>query len=212
MYILGFLVAIAVGLLLKKTIFKGNMALFVMELPPYRMPMPRLVLKNTWDKCKGFLVKAGTVIFSMSIVIWLLQNFSPSFHMVNDSSQSIFGIIGAAIAPIFAPLGFGTWQASVSLLSGLVAKEAVVSSLGVLYGAGGDSLSAVISSVFTPLSAYSYMVFCLLYVPCVSAFATIKREMGSLKWALVSAAMQIGVAYLVSLLIYQAGSLMGRIF
>jgi len=212
MYILGFLVAIAVGLLLKKTIFKGNMALFVMELPPYRMPMPKSVLKNTWDKCKGFLVKAGTVIFSMSIVIWLLQNFSPSFHMVDDSSQSIFGIIGAAIAPIFAPLGFGTWQASVSLLSGLVAKEAVVSSLGVLYGAGGDSLSAVISSVFTPLSAYSYMVFCLLYVPCVSAFATIKREMGSLKWALVSAAMQIGVAYLVSLLIYQAGSLMGRIF
>ena len=211
MYMIGFIVAILTGLVLKKTVFKGNMAPFIMELPPYRLPMPMSVLRNTWEKCKGFIVKAGTVIFAMSIVIWLLQNFSPTLQMVDDSSKSIFGLLGTAIAPIFTPLGFGTWQASVSLLSGLVAKEAVVSTMGVLYGTTSTGLTGVVSNAFTPLSAYTYMVFCLLYVPCISAFATIKREMGSLKWALSTALMQIGVAYVVSLIIYQVGSLIGRL-
>ena len=212
MYLIGFIVAILLGLILKKTIFKGNMAPFIMELPPYRLPMPLSVLRNTWEKCKGFIVKAGTIIFAMSIVIWLLQNFSPSLRLVEDSSQSIFGIIGTAIAPIFAPLGFGTWEASVSLLSGLVAKEAVVSTMGVLYGAASTGLVGAISTAFTPLSAFTFMVFCLLYVPCISAFVTIKKEMGSLKWALASAMMQIGIAYIVSLIIFQVGSLIGRLF
>ncbi len=207
MYLIGFVVAILVGLFLKKTVFKGNMAPFIMELPPYRMPLPTSVLRSTWDKCKGFIIKAGTVIFAMSIVIWFMQNFTPAFAMTEDSANSIFGIIGTAIAPIFAPLGFGDWKASVSLLSGLVAKEAVVSTFGVLHGATGDALTSIIATEFTPLAAFSYMVFCLLYVPCISAFATIRREMGSTKWALVTAGMEILVAYIVALLIFQVGSL-----
>ena len=212
MYLIGFFVAISVGLILKKTIFKESTAPFLMELPPYRLPLPDSVLRNTWGKCKGFIIKAGTVIFSMSVVIWLLQNFSPSFHMVEDSSLSMFGRLGSAIAPIFSPLGFGTWQASVSLLAGLVAKEAVVSALSVLYGSSPGELTGVVSTVFTPLSAYSYMVFCLLYVPCISAFAAIRREMGSLKWALASAFIQIFCAYSLSFVIYQTGSFIGRNF
>ena len=206
MYFLGFAVAIAYGLILKKTLFKTNMAPFLMELPPYRMPLPKSVLRNTADKCKGFVVKAGTVIFAMSVVIWLLQNFSPSLKMVTDSSDSIFAMIGMAIAPVFAPLGFGNWQSSVSLLSGLVAKEAVVSTLGVLFASGSQTLESAVASAFTPLSAYAYMAFCLLYVPCISAFVTIKREMGSLKWAIFSAAAQCGVAYIIAFAIYQIGT------
>lgn len=208
MYIIGFVVAILVGLILKKTVFKENMAPFIMELPTYRMPLPSSVLKNMWDKVKGFVIKAGTIIFAMSITIWLLQSFTPSLQFTENSSDSIFALIGKLIAPLLIPLGFGTWKAAVSLLSGLVAKEAVVSTMMVLYAAPNESaLSGILTGVFTPLSAFSFMVFCLLYVPCISAFVTIKKEMGSMKWALASAALQISVAYIVSMGIYQIGSL-----
>ena len=150
----------------------------------------------------------GTIIFAMSITIWLLQSFTPSLQFTENSSDSIFALIGKLIAPLLIPLGFGTWKAAVSLLSGLVAKEAVVSTMMVLYAAPNESaLSGILTGVFTPLSAFSFMVFCLLYVPCISAFVTIKKEMGSMKWALASAALQISVAYIVSLGIYQIGSL-----
>ena len=212
MYLLGFTVAVIYGLILKKTLFKSNKASFLMELPPYRVPLPKSLLKNTWEKCRDFLTKAGTIIFAMSIVIWVLQNFSPSFRMVDNSSESIFGQLGMFIAPIFVPLGFGNWQSGVSILSGLVAKEAVVSTMSVLYGTNSpEALSNVVSQVFTPLSAYAFMAFCLLYMPCISAFATIKREMGSIKWALLSAGIQIGIAYTVSLCIYQIGTLIERL-
>ncbi|MEG0115925.1 MAG: ferrous iron transport protein B, partial [Hydrogenoanaerobacterium sp.] len=148
MYLLGIVVAVVAGLVLKHTLFKGEAAPFVMELPTYRMPTLKSTGLHMWDKCKGFLIKAGTVIFSMSILVWLLQNFNFSLQMVSDSSESIFGHIGAFIAPIFIPLGFGTWQASVSLLAGVVAKEAVVSTMGVLY-----TSTNVIAASFTPLSA-----------------------------------------------------------
>ncbi|MGN1114090.1 MAG: ferrous iron transport protein B [Oscillospiraceae bacterium] len=208
MYLIGFLLAILVGLILKKTVFKSNKAPFIMELPTYRVPMVKSVLKNTWDKCRGFIVKAGTVIFAMSIVIWVLQSFTPTLHFTTDSSASIFGYLGGLIAPVLVPLGFGTWKAGVSLLSGLVAKEAVVSTMLVLYSAPNTTaLSGVLTGVFTPLSAFSFMIFCLLYTPCISAFVTIKREMGSMKWALASAFMQCGIAYVMSLLVYQIGSL-----
>lgn len=211
MYLIGFILAIVVGLILKKTVFKTNMAPFIMELPTYRMPMISSVLKNTWDKCKGFIIKAGTVIFAMSIVIWILQSFTPSFEYTTDSSISLFGHIGAFLAPVFAPLGFGNWKAGVSLLSGLVAKEAVVSTMLVLYSAPNEAaLSGALSSVFTPLSAFSFMVFCLLYVPCISAFVTIKKEIGGLKWALASAVMQCTIAYIAALAVYQIGSLFTR--
>lgn len=208
MYITGFALAILIGLILKKTIFKTNQAPFVMELPAYRLPMLSSVLKNTWDKCRGFIIKAGTVIFAMSIVIWALQSFTPSFEYTQDNRISIFGHIGAFLAPVFAPLGFGNWKAGVSLLSGLVAKEAVVSTMLVLYSAPNEAaLSGAISTVFTPLSAFSFMIFCLLYMPCISAFVTIKKETGSLKWALASAALQCTVAYTAALAVYQIGSL-----
>lgn len=208
MYIIGFIVAILVGLILKKTYFKKAMAPFVMELPPYHMPMLSSVAKNTWDKCKGFIIKAGTIIFAMSVVIWVLRSFTPQFAFTTDATTSIFAQIGKFIAPVFKPLGFGNWQASVSLLTGVIAKEAVASSMLVLYSASNQAqLTSIIASAFTPLSAYAFMLFCLLYVPCISAFVTIKREMGSWKWALTSAGIQLSVAYIVSLLVYQIGSL-----
>lgn len=211
MYLIGFIVAIIAGLILKKTVFKGTMAPFVMELPTYRLPMPSALLRNMWEKVKGFIVKAGTIIFAMSVIIWLLQTFTPQFTLAQNTNESLFGIIGTSIAPFLIPLGFGTWQAGVAILSGLVAKEAVVSSMLVLYAAANQSaLTSVISGAFTPLSAFSFMVFCLLYVPCISAFVSIKREMGSWKWAFSSAIMQIGIAYFVSMAIYQIGSLFIR--
>lgn len=208
MYIIGFVLAIIVGLILKKTYFKTNQAPFIMELPAYRLPMISSICKNTWDKCKGFIVKAGTIIFAMSIIIWLLQSFTPSLNYTSDSSISLFARLGEFIAPILVPLGFGNWRAGVSLLSGLVAKEAVVSTMLVLYSASNEAaLSGAVLQAFTPLSAFSFMVFCLLYMPCISAFVTIKKETGSLKWAIASAVMQCSVAYIVSLLIYQIGLL-----
>lgn len=209
MYIIGMLVAILSGLLLKNTLFRGEVAPFIMELPPYRLPSPSALARHVWEKGKGFLIKAGTTIFSMSVLIWLLQNFSWSLRLVEDNSQSIFASIGRGIAPLFQPLGFGSWQASVSVLAGLVAKETVVSSMMVLYGASSQAeLSSLLSGLFTPLSALSFMVFCLLYMPCISAFVSIKREMNSAKWAVGTALFGTGIAYLVSMLIYQLGSLL----
>ena len=156
----------------RKTIFKNNKASFVMELPPYRRPLLKSVLKNTWDKTKGFIVKAGTVILSLSVLIWILQNFSPSLKFAENSSESIFAALGSVIAPFLKPLGFGTWQAAVSLLSGIAAKEAVVSTMSMLYSTDSTAaLTTIISEVFTPVSACSFMVFSLLYMPCISAFA-----------------------------------------
>jgi ferrous iron transport protein B len=206
MYIIGLVIAIVSGLALKNTLFRGETAPFVMELPPYRLPTPSSLALHVWDKVRGFLIKAGTIIFSMSVLIWLLQNFDFRFQIVEDNAQSIFAALGRLIAPIFAPLGFGDWRAAVSVLAGLVAKETVVSSMAVLMHAA--DLGVVLTQAFTPLSAFSFMVFCLLYVPCISAFVSIKREMNSWGWALGTALFSTGVAYIVSLLIYQIGSLL----
>lgn len=209
LYILGIVVAILTGLLLKKTIFKKNDAPFLLELPPYRLPAAKTLLRHLWDRCRDFIVRAGTLIFSMSVIVWVLQSFTPDLVRTTSSQESILGHLGTLLAPVFLPLGFGTWQAAVSLLSGVVAKEAVLSSLMVIYGMGTqEALSAFLPSVFTPLSALSFMVFVLLYVPCIAAFGTIKREMGSWRWALGSMLMQTLVAYTISLLVYQLGSLL----
>ncbi|MEG0228987.1 MAG: ferrous iron transporter B, partial [Oscillospiraceae bacterium] len=207
MYFIGLIVAIASGVLLKKLIFKGEKPTFIMELPPYRVPGAKSILLHTWEKSKGFIIKAGTIIFSMSILIWILQNFDFSLTMVEDNSQSIIAYFGRWISPIFTPLGFGTWQACVALIAGLIAKEAVVSSISGLYAVGGITITAALTGAFTPLSAFSYMIFCLLYMPCISAFITVKKEMNSWKWAFFSAGLQTGTAYVVSLLVYQIGSL-----
>ena len=208
LYILGIVVAILSGLLLKSTIFQGNSVPFVMELPAYRLPDAKSVLLHMWEKAKDFLHKAFTIIFIASIVIWFLQSFDWKMNMVSDSSMSILASIGSVIAPIFAPLGFNDWRASTALITGFTAKESVVSTLTILTGAANDAqLCSMLSQIFTPLSAFSFLAFTILYMPCVAAFAASKRELGSMKQALLTAGYQTLTAYLVALVIFQVGSL-----
>ncbi len=212
LYVLGLLFAVLSGLILKRTMFRGEPAAFVLELPPYRMPTLKNCMLHVWERLRGFLVKAGTLILAMSVVLWVLQNFGAGFQMVDDTSRSILGSIGSFIAPVFRPLGFGTWQAAVALLTGFVAKEAVVSSMSLFYGFStldsGATIAQALSSTFsTPAAAYSFLVFVLLYVPCVAAVATMRKEMNSLGWTLRSIAWQLGAAYLGSFLVYRIVSL-----
>ncbi len=213
LYCIGLAMAILSGLFFKKTLFRGEPAPFVLELPPYRLPTLKNTLLHVWERVKGFLVKAGTLILAMSIILWFLQSFNFQLQMVNDSVHSILGQIGSFLAPALAPLGFGAWQAAVALLTGLVAKEAVVSSMGLFYGFstldGGVTIAAALSGTFSPLSAFSFLVFVLLYIPCVAAVATMRRELASTKWTLFSIGWQLLVAYVVSLLVYQVGLLLG---
>lgn len=199
LYIVGIIAAIVTGLLMKKTLMKGEPVPFVMELPAYRIPSARSVLMLMWEKAKDFLVKAFTIIFVASVIIWMLQSFDWGFNAVEDSADSILASIGAVIAPIFAPLGFGDWRASTALITGITAKESVVSTLNVLAG-------EAFGGMFTQLSAMSFLVFTLLYMPCVAAFAAMKREIG-LKRALFSVGYETLFAYVAALLVYQIGSL-----
>ena len=212
LYILGLAMAVASGLIFKNTLFKGEPAAFVMELPPYRMPSMRNCLLRLWEKVKDFLTRAGTIILVMSIILWFLQSFDPSLKMTEDMSVSILGTWGGKLAPIFAPLGFGMWQAVVALLTGFIAKEAVVASLSMFYGFSLTASHATVAAAmagFTPLSAFSFLVFVLLYVPCVAAVSTIYREMNSAKWTLFSVCWQLGTAYVVTLIVFQLGRLLG---
>lgn len=209
LYVFGILMSIFSGFVLKKTVFRDVSSGFVLELPPYRLPTFKGTVRGMWDKARDFITKAGTVIFLMSIVIWVLQNFTPTFAVAASPETSILGVFGRFIAPIFAPLGFGEWQASVSLLTGLVAKEAVVSTMSVLYGVSASAdLSAILSSIFSPVAAYAFLVFILLYMPCMSAFATIKRELGGWRWALSAAAFQTCLAWLTAFVVYHVGMLL----
>ncbi len=208
LYIMGIIAAVISGLLLKNTIFKGEPVPFVMELPAYRIPSRRSVLIHMWEKGKDFIQRAFTVIFLGTIIIWFLQSFNWSFDMVEDSSNSILAYLGSLIAPIFIPLGFNDWRASTALITGLTAKEAVVSTLSVLTGAVTDSqLSEVMFTMFSPLSAFAFLTFVLLYMPCIAAFAATKRELGSLKYAALAALYQTVTAFIAGMLVYQIGSL-----
>ena len=207
-YLIGILVAILCGLLFKRTLFRGNPVPFVMELPAYRIPDARSVLMHMWEKAKDFLHRAFTIIFVATIVIWFLQSYDFSFHAVSDASGSILATIGTKIAWIFEPLGFADWRASSALITGITAKESVVSTLSILTGATTDAgLSSVLQTMFTPLSAFAFLCFTVLYMPCVAAFAATKRELGTLKEALGAVLFQTAVAYIVALVIYQAGSI-----
>lgn len=213
LYILGMIIAIVSALILQKTVMKGGHAAFVMELPPYRLPTPKTLGIHLWQRIKDFFSKAGKILLAASMIIWVLQYFNFSFQHVTDSSESMLGIIGTAIAPIFAPLGFGQWQASVSLLSGLIARESIVSTLGILFGTGGEATTAlvpILQGVFTPLSAFCFMVFALLFVPCIAAVSAIRSEMKSFKWTVGAIAYQACTAWLVTFVIYQVGSLILR--
>ncbi len=210
MYILGMIMAIVSGLIFKHILFSSKPAAFVMELPPYRMPSFRNTMLHVWERVRGFLVRAGTTILVMSILLWFLQSFDSSLHMVTDASQSLLGSIGSFIAPVFRPLGFGTWQIAVALLTGLIAKEAVVASLSMFYGfalTASSSAVAIAMEGITPLSALSLLVFILLYVPCIASISTMRKEMNSTKWTLFSIAWQIVVAYVMAFLVFQIGSL-----
>ncbi len=209
LYVLGIVVAILSGLLLKNTIFQGNPVPFVMELPAYRMPDAKSVLLHMWEKAKDFLHKAFTIIFIASIVIWFLQSFDWRLNMVADSADSILASIGSRDRTgLFARLGFNDWRASTALITGFTAKESVVSTLTILTGSTTDAqLSAALAQIFTPLSAFSFLAFTILYMPCVAAFAASRRELGSMKEAILTAAYQTLAAYIVGTIIFQVGSL-----
>ena len=207
LYFGGMVVGVLVSLLLKKTLFRGKPVPFVMELPNYRMPSAKSVAMLLWDKAKDFLQRAFTVIFVATLIIWFLQSFDPHLNFVQDSSQSLLAGIGKLLAPIFQPLGFGDWRITTALVTGFTAKEAVVSTIGILTGSGMENLSMGLAGLFTTASAVSFLVFTLLYTPCVAAIAAIGRELGG-KWrgALV-AVFQCVVAWLVAALVYQAACL-----
>ncbi|MEL7649933.1 MAG: ferrous iron transport protein B [Sedimentibacter sp.] len=208
LYFMGILAAVLSGFLLKSTVFKGEPVPFVMELPAYRIPSRKSVILHMWEKGKDFIQRAFTVIFLGTIIIWFLQSFDWSFNMVDDSTKSILAAMGSLIAPLFIPLGFNDWRASTALITGLTAKEAVVSTLTVLTGAVTDAdLSAVLSTIFTPASAFAFLTFSLLYMPCIAAFAATKRELGSFKYAVMTAVYQTLTAFVAGMLVYQIGSL-----
>ncbi|MDE6738906.1 MAG: ferrous iron transport protein B, partial [Lachnospiraceae bacterium] len=177
LYALGILVGIICAMVLKTTTFRGKPMPFVMELPNYRFPSAKSVALLMWDKAKDFIQRAFTIIFVATLLIWFLQSFNTRLNVVTDSGESLLAMIGKLIAPLFTPLGFNDWRAATALISGFSAKEAVVSTLSVLTGTAMTSLGETLGTIFTPLAAGSYLVFTLLYTPCVAAVATIRREM-----------------------------------
>ena len=205
LYATGMILGIIVALILKSTVFRGQPVPFVMELPNYRMPSARSLGLLLWEKAKDFLERAFTVIFMATVLIWFLQTFDPRLNVVTDSSGSLLAIFGRAIAPVFRPLGFADWRMVTALISGFSAKEAVVSTLAVLLGTSMAELSNALGSVFTPLSASSFLVFTLLYTPCVAAVATIRRELGSVVKTIGIVLMQCSVAWVAAFIVYQLG-------
>lgn len=221
MYIVGVIMAVVSTKLLSNTSFKDEDAAFLLELPPYRMPDMKTVLLETWDKGKGYLTKAGTIIFIGCVIIWLLGAFN-SQGMVEDMSESFLASIGAAVGALFAFHGFGSWESGAAIISGVLAKESVVSTIGILYGLPDVSaeaedavataeamLTTGMGSAFTPLSALAFMIFSQLYTPCVTALGTIKKETGSYKWMIFAAVYMFVLAWVVSLVVYQGGTLLG---
>ncbi|MBU3127704.1 ferrous iron transport protein B [Clostridium tagluense] len=204
LYLMGITLAFGIGILFKHTLFKKDEEPFIIELPEYKLPEPKSLLIHTWEKGKGFLKKAGTIIFSISVIVWFLSNFNTT-GMV-DINSSFLAAIGKFINPIFIPLGFGSWQNSIALLTGLMAKEVVVGTMGVIYG---SNLTHVLPNFFTPLSAYSFLAFVLLYTPCVSVIATMKKEYGN-RMAIFSVAYQLILAWVVSFIIFNVGSIIIR--
>lgn len=210
LYAAGVILAVITATVLRKTVLRGSHAPFVMELPPYRLPTFKTIRVHMAERVKDYAVRAGTVLLVASVVIWFLQSFDLRLHMLTpaQSGQSILASAGRVLAPVFKPLGFGFWQASVALVSGFVAKEAVVGTLTILYNPAADTaMTAALQSVFTPVSAVSFLLFVLLYAPCIAALSTMRHEMRSFKWAAGSAVMQTGIAWVVSFAAYQFGTL-----
>ncbi|MGQ9512628.1 ferrous iron transport protein B [Thermodesulfitimonas sp.] len=204
LYLLSISFAILAGVLLKSLVFKGEEAPFVMELPPYRLPTLRGILIHMWERGSSFIRKAGTIIFGVVTLVWLLSHLPPGTAV----EQSLIGRLGQAIAPLYAPCGFGTWEAAVALFFGVLAKEVVVGTLGTVYGVEEAGLQAAVQHHFTPLSAYAFMVLTLLYIPCVATIGAIRREAGW-RWAVFAVAYTLALGWVAACLIYQGGRLLG---
>ena len=208
LYVTGIVLGILLALVLKDTAFRGQPVPFVMELPNYRMPSAKSVGLLLWEKARDFLERAFTVIFLATIIIWFLQTFDAKLNVVTDSADSLLALVGQFISVIFKPLGFNDWRVATALISGFTAKEAVVSTLAVLLGTSTANLGAALGALFTPLSALSFLVFTLLYTPCIAAVTTIRRELGSFWRMLGVVLLQCSVAWLVGMLVYQVGGLL----
>lgn len=201
LYLLGIVVAIIIALVLNKTAYKSDVEPFVLELPEYKMPTLSALLKNTWNKSKGFLVRVCTLMFAMSVVIWLLSSFNFTGFTTNIDN-SFLAYLGRIISPIFAPLGFGDWRAGVSILTGISAKEVVISTMQVVYG----NLNTVLPTVFTAVTAYGFLVFSALYTPCIAALSTMRKEYGN-KMMIISASYQFAVAWIAAFIVKTIGSI-----
>lgn len=205
LYLIGIAVGCIAALVLNRTAFKGDPVPFIMELPNYRLPSVKTTVMLAWDKAKDFITKAFTIIFAATVVIWFLQTFDIRFNVVADQSQSLLAGLGSIIAPVLTPLGFGDWRASTALVTGLIAKESVISTLTVLLGATSP---AALSTMFSPFTAYVFLVFTLLYPPCVAAIGAVKSELGA-RYAVAVFAFQVTVAWIVAFVVHSAGMLLG---
>ena len=208
LYILGILVGIVAAKVLGTTVYKGNPVPFVMELPNYRFPSAKSVWQLCWDKAKDFLTRAFTIIFVATIIVWFLQTIDTRLNLVDDSADSLLATVGAWIAPLFAPLGFADWRVSTALITGFIAKESVISTLGILTGSGADVSTAALGTLFTPVTAAGFLAFTLLYTPCVAAISAVKRELGS-GWKAAGVALsQCVIAWMVAFLVYHIAALL----
>lgn len=220
MYLIGIIGAILASSILSRTVFEKDNTSFVLELPPYRIPDMKTVLLETWDKGKGYLIKAGTIIFAMSVILWFLSSYNFA-GQVEDMSESLLASLGGIMSTLFVFHGFDTWEAGSAVITGIMAKEAVISTMGILYGlpdlspdtetveAVGMVANTGLQMAFTTMSALAFMVFSQLYTPCMTALGTIKKEAGDWKWMFLSAIGNFVVAWVVSLLVYQVGTLLG---
>ncbi|MCI8647339.1 MAG: ferrous iron transport protein B [Firmicutes bacterium] len=214
LYAIGLLMALLCALLFKKIRFPqarktgSPVRSCISALPSYRIPSMKRVFLTVWENVRGFVKKAFTVIFTAAIIIWFLQSFDMGLHMVDNSENSILAAMGKAAAPIFAPLGFGDWRSVAALITGLSAKEAIVSTLAVLTGAAeGSCLSEMLAGVYTPLSAFSFLVFCLLYTPCIAALAAARKEWGAWPRTFAVMFLQCAAAWIFAFLVFQIGGI-----
>lgn len=207
LYILGIVLAVIMGKIFKTFLFPGEASPFVMELPPYRIPTLKGTFIHMWERGSAFLKKAGTIIFSIVVLIWVLSILP--WGVEYASQESLVGKLGSFVAPIFAPAGFGTWEAASALVFGILAKEVVVGTLGVIYGVGEEGLATAIQQFWTPLAAYSFMVMTLIYIPCAAVIGVIKRETNSWKWTGFAVGYTLALGWLMAVIIYQGGRLLG---
>lgn len=203
LYLISLLTVFLSAFILSKTWFKGADSSYLLELPAYRLPKFKNTARQVWERIKEFIVRAGTIIFAASVVLWFLQNYTLAFEIAATADQSILAVLGKVIAPLFSPLGFGNWIATVSLLSGMAAKEMIISTMSVLLSSAEGSFTQAVSSIFTQASAFSFVLFVLLASPCMAAVATMKKELGNWRDFLFALAYQLGIAYFISLLAYQ---------